>query len=129
MTVQRARDELSSLISAGIEARDPEDPDQLADRILAAGYRKHAGPELTDALQQSTEVDAGWIEYRSAVVYEGGSIRETGPTRRSMDGAMGDVDDEEPPLDSDDDEDPVRRAIVCRQRYEPGPWSVVKEIR
>lgn len=25
----------------GKEARDPEDPDRLADRILAAGYQKH----------------------------------------------------------------------------------------
>ena len=89
----------------------------LVDAILAAGYRKHPEPET-------------WTEYRSAVVYlaaDGavGSMRETGPTRHTLEAAREDALNDEPGLDVQDDEPPVARAIVARTRFEPGPWEPI----
>lgn len=90
----------------------------LAQALHDLGWRKQPEPEW-------------WTEYRSAVVYlatDGtvDSIRETGPTRRTVDAAREDALDDEPSMDVQDDEPPVARAIVARTRFEPGAWEPVE---
>lgn len=115
-----ARDELYELWSRHGSSWESDSSEgyELADAILAAGYRKQPEPEW-------------WTEYRSAVVYlatDGtvDSIRETGPTRRTVDAAREDALDDEPSMDVQDDEPPVARAIVARTRFEPGAWEPVE---
>lgn len=61
-----------------------------------------------------------WTEYRAAVMYEGGDIRETYATRHSFDEAHADISDLN--MHREPFEPKVYAAVVERTRTEPSDW-------